>query len=92
MTVRRVFLGKTLVRVDEMGELSVWHLLIVALVAFLLFGRGRISAFMGDFGKGIKNFRQGLKEDCGPLEFVESEPRLAQSEGFVPREKVEGKC
>lgn len=39
------------------------QLLIVALVVLLLFGRGRISEMMGDFGKGIKSFKSGLNED-----------------------------
>ena len=40
------------------------QLLIVLIVALLLFGgRGRISSIMGDMAKGIKSFRQGLKEE-----------------------------
>ncbi|ESX86269.1 twin-arginine translocase TatA/TatE family subunit [Mesorhizobium sp. LNJC403B00] len=45
-----------------MGTLSVWHWLIVILVAMLFFGRGRISALMGDVGKGIKTLRHELRE------------------------------
>jgi sec-independent protein translocase protein TatA len=44
-------------------SLGPFQILIVLLVLLVLFGRGRISAFMGDFGKGVKNFRQGLGED-----------------------------
>ena len=46
-----------------MGGLSIWHWLIVALVILVLFGRGKISEMMGDFGKGVKSFRQGLNDD-----------------------------
>jgi sec-independent protein translocase protein TatA len=42
---------------------SLPHLLIVALVVLVLFGRGRISEMMGDFGKGIKSFKQGMAEE-----------------------------
>jgi sec-independent protein translocase protein TatA len=46
-----------------MGGLSIWHILIVAIIAVLLFGgRGKISELMGDIAKGIKSFRQGLSE------------------------------
>jgi len=46
-----------------MGGLSIWHILIVAMIAVLLFGgRGKISELMGDVAKGIKSFRQGLNE------------------------------
>ncbi len=47
-----------------MMGLSLPHLLIVALVVLVLFGRGRISEMMGDFGKGIKSFKQGMSEDA----------------------------
>jgi sec-independent protein translocase protein TatA len=46
-----------------MGALSIWHILILAVVAVLLFGgRGKISDLMGDVGKGIRSFRKGLSE------------------------------
>ena len=45
-----------------MGGLSIWHWLIVLAVFLLLFARpGKISAVMGDFGKGLKSFKEGLK-------------------------------
>ena len=40
-----------------------WQLIIIAIVILVLFGRGRISEMMGDFGKGIKSFKQGMNED-----------------------------
>ena len=46
-----------------MGSFSLPHLLIVALVVLVLFGRGRISEMMGDFGKGIKSFKSGMNEE-----------------------------
>ena len=46
-----------------MGGLSLPHLLILALVVLVLFGRGRISEMMGDFGKGIKSFKSGMSEE-----------------------------
>jgi sec-independent protein translocase protein TatA len=39
------------------------HLLILGIVVVLLFGKGRISEMMGDFGKGIKSFKKGLAEE-----------------------------
>ncbi|HSZ74918.1 MAG TPA: twin-arginine translocase TatA/TatE family subunit [Rhizomicrobium sp.] len=50
-----------------MGALSIWHILILAVVALVLFGgRGRISDLMGDLGKGIKSFRQGMSDHEEP--------------------------
>lgn len=48
-----------------MGFGSLWHWVIVLIVVLVLFGRGRVSEIMGDFGKGIKSFKQGLHEDEG---------------------------
>ena len=39
-----------------------FQILIIALVILVLFGRGRISEMMGDFGKGIKSFKKGIAE------------------------------
>jgi sec-independent protein translocase protein TatA len=46
-----------------MGIGSWWHWVIVALVVLILFGRGKISETMGDFGKGIRSFKKGLGEE-----------------------------
>jgi sec-independent protein translocase protein TatA len=46
--------------------LSMWHILIVALLVVLLFGRGKISDLMGDVAKGIKSFRKGLTDEEQP--------------------------
>ncbi len=46
-----------------MGAFSVWHILILAAIALVLFGgRGKVSDLMGDFGKGINSFKKGLSE------------------------------
>jgi sec-independent protein translocase protein TatA len=45
-----------------MGFGSLWHWLIVLVIVLVLFGRGRISEMMGDFGKGISSFKKGLNE------------------------------
>jgi sec-independent protein translocase protein TatA len=50
-----------------MGSLSPWHLIIIAVVLLLVFGgRGKISSVMGDAAKGIKAFRDGMKDDPAP--------------------------
>src|SRR5271156_5795541 len=47
-----------------MGGLSPIHWIIIAVAAILLFGgRGKISSVMGDAAKGVKAFRDGLKDD-----------------------------
>lgn len=49
-----------------MGGTSLWHWLIVAAVALLLFGgRGKLSSLMKDAAEGIKGFRKGLADEDG---------------------------
>ena len=45
-----------------------WQLIIIALVILVLFGRGRISEMMGDFGKGIKSFKKGMADEDTPAQ------------------------
>lgn len=49
-----------------MGFGSIWHWIIVLIVVLVLFGRGRVSEIMGDFGKGIKSFKQGMADEATP--------------------------
>jgi sec-independent protein translocase protein TatA len=42
---------------------SWFKLVLVVGLIFVLFGRGKISEFMGDFAKGIKSFKRGLSDD-----------------------------
>ena len=39
------------------------HILILALIFVLLFGKGKISEMMGDVAKGIKSFKKGMSEE-----------------------------
>lgn len=47
-----------------MGGLSPVHWVLVLVVVVVLFGgRGKLSGLMGDAAKGIKAFKEGLKDD-----------------------------
>ncbi|MCL9999344.1 MAG: twin-arginine translocase TatA/TatE family subunit [Erythrobacter sp.] len=52
-------------------NVGIWQILIVALVVLVLFGRGRISEMMGDFGKGISSFKKGMSEAEEPKARIE---------------------
>lgn len=53
---------------------SIWQILIVVLLVVVLFGRGKISALMGDMAKGIKAFKRGMADDGDDARKVESAP------------------
>jgi sec-independent protein translocase protein TatA len=49
---------------DMGGWTGIWQWVVVLAIVLLLFGgRGKISALMGDFGKGLKSFKKGMKDD-----------------------------
>ena len=67
------------------GSFSILHWIVVLAVVLLLFGgRGKVSAIMGDFGKGLRNFKTGLKgpggevDDDDVAESIEATPRPAK--------------
>ena len=64
-----------------MGTFSIWHWLVVLAVVMILFGRGRISAIMGDVGKGIGNLRHELGQADGQAARIEGMARDAPQEG-----------
>lgn len=46
------------------GGISPFQLLVVVMLGLIFFGgKGRVSSAMGDLAKGLRNFRQGLKDD-----------------------------
>ncbi|MDP3852236.1 twin-arginine translocase TatA/TatE family subunit [Phenylobacterium sp.] len=47
-----------------MGAMSWIHwVIVIAVVALLFGGRGKLSGIMGDAAKGIRAFRDGLKDE-----------------------------
>ncbi|MBT6096525.1 MAG: twin-arginine translocase TatA/TatE family subunit [Rhodospirillaceae bacterium] len=68
-----------------MGTFSVWHWLIVLAVVLVLFGgKGKISALMGDFGKGLKSFKKGMKDDEGEAAEADEAPKELKSDSAEP--------
>ena len=76
-----------------MGTFSIMHWLVVLAVVLLLFGgRGKISSIMGDFGKGLRSFKTGLKgEENGPDEADVIEETPAAAKQATTRKKAPAK-
>jgi len=79
-----------------MGGLSLPHLIILALVVLILFGRGRISDMMGDFGKGIKEFKKGMTDETDrpvpppPAQLQQTPPPAAAPQPVQPEQQNSG--
>ncbi|GGH08485.1 MAG TPA: Sec-independent protein translocase TatA [Oceanicaulis sp.] len=58
-----------------------WSIFVIVgiLVLVLFGGRGRISAMMGDFAKGITAFRKGLKDDSKDEDAKDERPSASIS-------------
>ena len=66
--------------------ISIWQVLLVALVVILLFGAGRLPRLMGDMAKGIKSFKQGMKEEVN-VDSDAKPDRLEAQESVKPAEE-----
>ncbi|MGC6473668.1 MAG: twin-arginine translocase TatA/TatE family subunit [Candidatus Puniceispirillaceae bacterium] len=72
-----------------MGFTSIWHWIIVLAVVLILFARpGKISGIMGDFGKGLRSFKEGVK----PEEAAEEEAAVEEVEAAPAPKKVAKKA
>jgi sec-independent protein translocase protein TatA len=45
-----------------LADLSIWHILILAGVVMLVFGAKRIPEIGASLGKGIQEFKRGLRD------------------------------
>ena len=67
-----------------MGAFSIWHWIIVLIVVLILFGgKGKLSSIMGDFGKGLKNFKDQIKSN----KENEEEIKLSLKQKINPKKK-----
>ena len=46
------------------------ELLVILVVVLILFGAGKLPNVMGELGKGVKNFKSGLKDDASSSKTV----------------------
>jgi sec-independent protein translocase protein TatA len=57
--------------------------IVLGIVALLFGGRGKLSSIMGDAAKGIKAFKDGLKDDTS------GEVADNKAKGALPRTEAE---
>lgn len=56
-----------------LGVIGPWQIVIIAVVVLVLFGANKIPEFMKGLGKGVKSFKEGMKEVEKELEDVNNE-------------------
>ncbi|MGL5031423.1 MAG: Sec-independent protein translocase subunit TatA [Aeromonas sp.] len=50
-----------------MGGISIWQLLIVAVIVVLLFGTKKLRGIGGDLGAAVKGFKKALSDEPGEV-------------------------
>jgi len=75
--------------------MGIWQWVIVLAIVLLLFGgRGKISGLMGDFGKGLKSFKKGMKEGdedgetTAKTEAIEDKPAATVEQSSKEKDKA----
>ncbi len=58
-----------------LGNIGAGEIIIVALVVLLLFGGKKIPELMKGIGKGVKSFKDGLKEVEKDIDLDETEKK-----------------
>jgi sec-independent protein translocase protein TatA len=58
-------------------------LLLIAVVVLVLFGKGKVSALMGEVGKGITAFKKGVNDGTKEIE----DANAAAAKDVTPAEK-----
>ncbi|HEX3861728.1 MAG TPA: twin-arginine translocase TatA/TatE family subunit [Stellaceae bacterium] len=77
-----------------MGSMSLMHWLVVLAIVLVLFGAGKLPRVMGDFAKGIKAFKAGMKEEDepeaghAPAQVTPPPAAAASPAGIVERPRV----
>ena len=71
-----------------MGGLSIWHILILAIILLLLFGGNRFSSMMGDVAKGLKSFKAGMADDEEEKQRRFNEERRNDPPRQLPRDQA----
>lgn len=58
-----------------LADLSIWHILILVVIIMLLFGSKRIPEIGSSIGKGIQEFKRGLREVTNTDEVSQPPPQ-----------------
>jgi len=67
-----------------MGGISIWQLLIIAVIVVLLFGTKKLRNMGGDLGSAVKGFKKAISDDDKP-----SDENKTADEAIVNKTKEE---
>ncbi len=73
-----------------MGGISIWQLLIVAVIVVLLFGTKKLRNLGGDLGSAVKGFKNAMTDETAKKDEDETE-NLANKSTTSVDEKITSK-
>ena len=74
------------------GWSGIWQWVVVLVIVLILFGgRGKISALMGDVGKGLRSFKSGLKQGEEAADEPAEDPKAIEANASVKAEAASKK-
>ena len=62
-------------------SIGIWQRALILVIVLLVFGAGKLPRVMGDFAKGIKSFKAGMKE--GHTEHAEAAAAKSEPDAKV---------
>ncbi|ABK49946.1 MULTISPECIES: Sec-independent protein translocase subunit TatA [Shewanella] len=73
-----------------MGGISIWQLLIIALIVVLLFGTKKLRSLGGDLGGAVKGFKNAMSsdEDKKALEDAEAAKSVQTAQTAQPTQQA----
>ena len=73
-----------------MGGISIWQLLIIALIVVLLFGTKKLRSLGGDLGGAVKGFKNAMSsdEDKKALEDAEAAKSVQTAQSAQPTQQA----
>ncbi|MCW8333177.1 Sec-independent protein translocase subunit TatA [Vibrio sp. SCSIO 43135] len=73
-----------------MGGISIWQLLIIAVIVVLLFGTKKLRGIGGDLGGAVKGFKKAMSEDeSADKKDADFEPKAVDQQKSVEQQKKE---
>lgn len=52
-------------------SIGVWQVILILLIVLIIFGAGKLPKVMGDVAKGVKNFKEGMRDDSSTQDDAE---------------------
>ncbi|GLX86146.1 hypothetical protein tloyanaT_23990 [Thalassotalea loyana] len=62
-----------------MGGISIWQLVVIAVIVILLFGTKKLRNMGGDLGSAVKGFKKAMNEEDKPESLTDDTQKSTQT-------------